>query len=99
MQEPDQIADASASGPWTSKLSVKGHFSEVTDISWDPNQQLALVSCSADQTTRILTLCSAGSASSKRSYFEISRPQVHGYDINCIACLPNRTQDGKEGSK
>ena len=27
-------------------------------------------------------------------YFEISRPQVHGYDINCIGCLKNQ----KEGN-
>lgn len=99
LQDPDQIEeDPTASGPWTSKLSVKGHFSEVTDIAWDPSQQLALVSCSADQTTRILTLCTSTSQS-KRSYFEISRPQVHGYDINCIACLKNQVQASKDGGK
>lgn len=81
---------------WNSKLTVKGHFLEVTDIAWDPNQQLALVSCSADQTTRIQTLCKSSSDGvSEQSYYEISRPQVHGYDINCIALLKSQVSSEK----
>ena len=54
MKDLSQIAeDDAVDEPWISQLTVKGHFSEVTDISWDPDQELALVSCSADQTTRI----------------------------------------------
>ena len=71
--------------PWKPKLTVKGHFREVTDLSWDPSTKSCVISCSADQTTRLLA--KVGVEQSDPGYYEISRPQVHGYDINCISCL------------
>lgn len=32
---------------WEPKVTVKGHFAEVTDLDWDPTKQ-CLVSCSID---------------------------------------------------
>ena len=76
--------------PWKPKLTVKGHFREVTDLSWDPSTKSCVISCSADQTTRLLTKYAR--VEGQTGYFEISRPQVHGYDINCITCLQNQDQ-------
>jgi len=68
--------------------SVNGHCGAVTDLSWSTSGEL-LMSVSLDQTTRIL----AGSAS---DWHEISRAQVHGYDINCGCFIqrPEQTSDG-----
>eukprot|EP00340_Litonotus_pictus_P006056 CAMPEP_0170527956 /NCGR_PEP_ID=MMETSP0209-20121228/13442_1 /TAXON_ID=665100 ORGANISM="Litonotus pictus, Strain P1" /NCGR_SAMPLE_ID=MMETSP0209 /ASSEMBLY_ACC=CAM_ASM_000301 /LENGTH=740 /DNA_ID=CAMNT_0010818857 /DNA_START=166 /DNA_END=2384 /DNA_ORIENTATION=- len=58
---------------------VHGHFQAVTDISWDPEGKY-LLSCSSDQTTRLFSF-------NKSNWFELSRPQIHGYNLNSIAIL------------
>jgi elongator complex protein 2 len=68
------------------QVTIKGHFGEVTDLDWDP-MGMCLVSCSADQTTRLLTNSKIDGLDT--GYFEISRPQVHGYDINTVSTLKN----------
>lgn len=55
--------------------SINGHTNAVTDLSWSLSGGL-LMSVSLDQTTRIL-------ARSETDWHEISRAQVHGYDLNC----------------
>lgn len=77
---------------WKAKLTVKGHFGEVTDLCWDPSSKSCLVSCSSDQTTRLITKFGPREAGTN-TYYEISRPQVHGYDINSITCLKNQSQN------
>jgi elongator complex protein 2 len=52
----------------------------VNDLDWDQHQA-SLVTCSQDQTTRLFSQYGAG------CWFEIGRPQVHGYDMNTLACL------------
>lgn len=74
----------SSESQWKSELTVKGHFNEVTDLCWDPETKTCLVSCSLDQTTRMLSRTQDG------NFYEISRPQVHGYDMNTVTCLPNQ---------
>ncbi|TMW56195.1 hypothetical protein Poli38472_008843 [Pythium oligandrum] len=67
--------------------SLAGHTSPVTDISWSPSGDY-LLSTSLDQTTRILApLQTTG------SWHEISRAQVHGYDINCATFLAKTPSD------
>jgi WD40 repeat protein len=43
----------SSEEPWVPKLTVKGHFGEVTDLDWD-HHNLSLFTTSIDQTTRII---------------------------------------------
>lgn len=68
---------------WEPGVVVSGHYREVTDISWDPKGDY-LISCSADQTTR---LHAPQNLSKNKTWFEISRPQIHGYDINCVMMI------------
>jgi len=71
-------------------VTIKGHFGEVSDIDWDP-KKLCLVSCSMDQTTRLLTKSKIDGE--KTGFYEISRPQVHGYDMNTVTTLKNLNGD------
>ncbi|CAL1288982.1 unnamed protein product [Larinioides sclopetarius] len=71
-------------GSWESGLSMSGHFSSVQDIDWDPKGEF-LVSCSSDQTTRLHAPYVIGG--SRHNWYEIARPQVHGYDMVCLAML------------
>ena len=68
---------------WKSQLTVKGHFSDVSDLAWDEHD-LALVSTSLDQTTRIF-----GEHTLPGCWYEIGRPQIHGYDMNTLCIIKN----------
>lgn len=70
---------------WKSSLTVKGHFSEVSDMTWDEHQ-LALVTTSLDQTTRIFSEHTVPGC-----WYEIGRPQIHGYDMNALCCVKNQS--------
>ena len=72
---------------WRPKPCVTGHFDEVPDLDWDPTRNY-LVTTSKDQTTRVYSFCK-----NINKWCEISRPQVHGYDINCIAFLKSNQDD------
>ena len=61
----------------------------MTDLDWDSDKN-CLVSCSVDQTTRLLM--QVGSELNS-PYYEVARPQVHGYDLNTIALLRNSSED------
>eukprot|EP01080_Neovahlkampfia_damariscottae_P002865 gene2865-4708_t len=61
------------------KVSISGHFSNVVDISWDPKYNYFL-STSLDQTTRLFSKYNNGD----HLWYEISRPQIHGYDLLCL---------------
>ncbi|KAK1946960.1 Elongator complex protein 2 [Phytophthora citrophthora] len=65
-------------------ISVNGHCSDVTDLSWSPGGDY-LASVSLDQTARVLAPSVLAKTSSTVSpeWYEVSRAQVHGYDINC----------------
>ena len=69
-------------GFWTQALGISGHVRSVSDIQWDPTGSY-LLSTSSDQTTRL----HAEWLSRNRSWHEFSRPQIHGYDLNCIDVL------------
>ena len=70
---------------------VHGHFDEVTDIRWDPSNNI-LFSCSHDETTR-----SFGKWEKNKSWNEINRPQIHGDPIHSLSCI--NTNIKKEENK
>uniref|UniRef100_A0A0R3S0Y0 Elongator complex protein 2 n=1 Tax=Elaeophora elaphi TaxID=1147741 RepID=A0A0R3S0Y0_9BILA len=74
-------AEKDNSSYWKSVSTFGGHSGEVKDITWDPTGSY-LLSCSYDQTTR----CYAPSVN-HGVISEIARPQMHGYDLTCIASI------------
>ena len=65
---------------WLQGTGVSGHTKPVTSISWSEDGEY-LLSTSSDQTTRLHAEWRRGASA---SWHEIARPQVHGYDLNCI---------------
>jgi len=72
------------SNSWRPGVAVGGHQGAVADLAWEPSGEF-LLSVSADQTTRCHALCGGG------SWHEVARPQVHGFDMTCVAALPSLT--------
>jgi elongator complex protein 2 len=66
------------SGQWIPQVGCGGHVRAVTSIAWSRNRGY-LLSTSSDQTTRLHAQWQL-----KGSWHEFSRPQIHGYDLNCI---------------
>ncbi|KAL0487115.1 elongator complex protein [Acrasis kona] len=69
---------------WKPRVSVSGHFGAVMDAEWDPNHDY-FVTVGSDQTTRLF-----GVDQKTKNWHEVSRPQIHGYDLECISFLPNK---------
>lgn len=69
---------------WVPGIVIGGHQGTVSDLAWDRSGGY-LLSTGTDQTTRCHAQCSSG------AWHEVARPQVHGYDMSCIATLPNFT--------
>ena len=66
---------------WMPVPFLTGHFGSVNDLTWsDREVGEYLVSVSSDQTCRLHAPLVDGGA-----WREISRPQIHGYDLNCVA--------------
>lgn len=61
--------------------SFNGHYMEVRGAQWNHTGDF-LVSASKDQTTRIISR-----NESDGRYHEISRAQIHGYDINAVVTI------------
>ncbi|PNH37860.1 hypothetical protein VD0004_g8933 [Verticillium dahliae] len=68
---------------WKPALSISGHTKAVTGIAWAKGGE-SLVSTSGDQTTRLHGRWKEGHG---ETWHEMSRPQIHGYDLNCIDTL------------
>lgn len=66
---------------YKSEPVVHGHFGAVSDLDWDHSKKF-IVTCSHDQTARIFT-----EWANNHTWHEVSRPQIHGYDINSLSCL------------
>jgi len=64
---------------WRPVPTPSGHYAAVNDIAWDPLGRY-LVSVSDDRTARLW-----GPYSASSSWHELARPQVHGYELQCIA--------------
>lgn len=69
---------------WVQALGITGHVRSVNDIQWDTTGGY-LLSTSLDQTTRLHAEWVHDDGT--RSWHEFSRPQIHGYDLNCIDTL------------
>ncbi|KAK6354128.1 hypothetical protein TWF730_008548 [Orbilia blumenaviensis] len=73
----------SGEGEWVQRSAVAGHIRDVMGVSWEKDGRY-LLSTSLDQSTR---LYARWKSSKLRSFYEFSRPQIHGYDINSIVSL------------
>jgi elongator complex protein 2 len=71
----------SQNGLWIQNIGSGGHTKPVTGVSFDPTGSI-LISVSSDQTTRVYVPFKQG-----QKWKEIARPQIHGYDINCLSFL------------
>ncbi|KIW47111.1 uncharacterized protein PV06_02711 [Exophiala oligosperma] len=78
---------------WTQKHGISGHISSVNGLCWSPDGGY-LLSTSSDQTTRLHAEWKRGV---KRTWHEFARPQIHGYDLNCIASTtPHQFSSGAD---
>lgn len=69
---------------WVQGVGIGGHVKGVMGCSWGKDGGY-LLSTGLDQTTRLYAEWTQGGG--KGSWHEFARPQIHGYDINCIASL------------
>ncbi|XP_051926545.1 elongator complex protein 2 [Hippocampus zosterae] len=75
------------SGEWRPDVALSGHFNAVQDLSWDPEGEF-VISVSSDQTTRLFTPWRTEPAGRPSpTWHEVARPQIHGYDMQCLAAL------------
>lgn len=71
---------------WTQRVAITGHVREVKGVSWSRDGSYML-STGSDQTSRLYSQWKREGASA--SWHEFSRPQIHGYDLNCIDAVSN----------
>ena len=78
---------------WAQSLGITGHVRSANGVQWEPTGGY-LLSTSADQTTR---LHAQWVRDGLKSWHEFSRPQIHGYDLNCVDTLgPARFVSGAD---
>ncbi|KAF2278578.1 WD40 repeat-like protein [Westerdykella ornata] len=65
---------------WEQQVAITGHVREVRGVCWSRDGSY-LLSTGSDQTTRLFAEWKHDAHS---SWHEFSRPQIHGYDLNCI---------------
>lgn len=73
-------------GIWKQAVGVSGHVKDVKAIAWSGDGAY-LLSTGSDQTTR---LWAPWQRVDQTSWHEMTRPQIHGYDLNCIDTLGAR---------
>lgn len=72
---------APASSTWEQRVAVSGHTRAVTGLAWSPSGEY-LLSTASDQTTRLHARWTEDGR-----WYEMARPQIHGYDLNCVDVL------------
>ncbi|KAG8631711.1 hypothetical protein KVT40_000851 [Elsinoe batatas] len=72
-----------AEGSWKPHYGITGHVREVKGIAWAGDGSY-LLSTGSDQTTRLF---SCWKREGQTSWHELARPQIHGYDLNCVATV------------
>jgi elongator complex protein 2 len=70
---------------WNPLVGVSGHSKSVEELQWDPTGKY-LLTTSLDQTSRIF---STFKTDSQTTWHEISRSQIHGYDLHSCAFIKN----------
>jgi len=70
---------------WSATPCVTGHFDGVTDICWEACNGDYLLSVSNDQTCRLWHEITT--AASDTIWIELTRPQVHGYNLSAVTSL------------
>ncbi|XP_071944590.1 elongator complex protein 2-like [Antedon mediterranea] len=79
---------------WSPGVVVSGHFGSVEGLDWDPQNGNFLLSVGSDQTTR---LHAPWVQDNSISWHELARPQVHGYDMQCLSMVSgNRFVSGAD---
>lgn len=69
---------------WAQQVAITGHVREVRGVAWSRDGSY-LLSTSQDQTTRLFSEWKREGHPS--SWHEFSRPQIHGYDLNCVDAI------------
>ncbi|KAG0342500.1 Elongator subunit elp2 [Podila horticola] len=72
---------------WVPQVPASGHYASVQNLTWDPTNEY-LVSVSLDQTARLFSPWKHTDNKTLEpvsTWHEIARPQIHGYDAQCIA--------------
>ena len=59
------------------------HFDAVEEVAWEPEHHY-LISTSKDQTSRFH---GEWRRDGRSSWHELGRPQIHGYDMQCVAFI------------
>ncbi|KAI9711853.1 MAG: hypothetical protein M1820_001998 [Bogoriella megaspora] len=72
-------------GDWAPSVSISGHIKGVQDLAWSKDGSV-LLSTGSDQTTRLFAQWRHAEG---ETWHEFSRPQIHGYDLNCIDTTSN----------
>ncbi|XP_032458349.1 elongator complex protein 2 isoform X2 [Phocoena sinus] len=70
---------------WTPGIVISGHFDGVQDLTWDPEGEF-IITVGNDQTTRLFAPWKRKDQS-QVTWHEIARPQIHGYDLKCLAMI------------
>lgn len=71
---------------WTQQVAITGHVREVRGVCWSRDGAY-LLTTGSDQTSRLYSQWKR--EESTASWHEFSRPQIHGYDLNCIDAISN----------
>lgn len=77
ISEREELPDSNS--VWEACLGVTGPTRDVTLVAWESGYLLAT---SLDQTTRLFAPWIRGGTT---TWHEFARPQIHGYDMECVA--------------
>jgi elongator complex protein 2 len=75
---------------WVPAVTVSGHRGAVVDCDWESPNGGYLVSASTDQTVRLFAPWQRRQADAA-GWHELARPQVHGYNMTCLAFVKSAT--------
>ncbi|XP_025093831.1 elongator complex protein 2-like isoform X2 [Pomacea canaliculata] len=70
---------------WEPAVTGGGHFASVQDLDWEKVAGRFVLTTSLDQTTRLHAPWVHNGK--YRGWYEIARPQIHGYDMQCLTSI------------